>query len=273
MPAVNVLYLPRDERLRTIVRTALDFIEEVYKDEIISDLGLVSFDPRDSHDVESVKQIAVREGFAEEVERRKKRVVEPTEVFFYPHYNGARKAIWIPVPKDWDAPLVLYNMAHEVTHHAILKIPTQELYALAVIFAEESRVYDLIARYWTAPVAKLEDLAVDFVAIFSEVATEYIANNYFLGLRREPAMTVPQANMRQLSRHAHLFMYLFKRRRLVQEATIINRLFQNLAFADMPRFRSELHKHFIKLIKKFPVDVLESNRAKYGILYSRRLTM
>jgi hypothetical protein len=267
MPAVNVLYLPRDERLRAIVRTALDFIEEVYKDEIISDLRFVSFDPGDSHDVESVKQIAVREGFAEEVERRKKRKLEPTEVFFSPHYNIVRKAIWMPVYKDWDAPLVLYNMAHEVTHHTILKIPSQELYALVIVFAQESGVYDLIGRYWTAPATMIKDLAEDFVAFFSEVATEYVANNYFLGLRKEPVMTVPQANMRQLSRHAHLFMHLFKRRRLVQEVVIINRLFQNLAYVDMPRFRSELHKHFIRLVKKLPVDVLESNRAKYGILY------
>jgi hypothetical protein len=230
----------------------------------------VSFDPRDGHDVESAKQVAVREGFAEEVERRKKRKIEPTEAFFSPHYNVVRKAIWIPVLKDWDAPLVLYNMAHEVAHHAILKIPSQELYDLALIFAQESGTYYLVEKYWTAPATMLKDLAVDFLVIFTEVATEYIANNYFLGLRREPAMTVPQANMRELSRHAHLFMYLFKRRRLIQEATILNRLFQSLAYTDMPRFRSELHKHFVKLVKKFPADVLESNRAKYGILYSGR---
>jgi hypothetical protein len=269
MPAVNVLYLPRDERLRTIVRTALDFIEEVYKDEIISDLKLVSFDPNDSHDVESVKQIAVREGFMEEVERRKKRKIEPTDAFFAPHYNVARKVIWIPVPKDWDAPLVLDNMAHEVAHHAIPKIPTQELYALAIIFALESGTYHLIERYWTAPVTMINGLAEDFASFFTEVVAEYVANNYFLGLHREPVMTVPQANMRELSRHAHVFMYLFKRRRLVQEVAIISRLFQNLAYTDMPRFRSELHKHFVKLIKKVPADVLESNRAKYGILYRR----
>jgi hypothetical protein len=267
MAIINVLYLPRDDKLRTVVRTTLDFVEEVYKDEVISDLRLVSFDPGDSHDVESVKQIAVREGFAEEVERRKKRKLEPTEAFFASHYNVARKVLWIPVYKNWDAPLVLYNMAHEVVHHAILKIPTQELYDLVIIFAQESGVYNLIERYWTAPATMIGGLAEDFVAFFSEVVAEYVANNYFLGLRKEPVMTVPQANMRQLSRHAHLFMYLFKRRRLVQEVAIISRLFQNLAYVDMPRFRSELHKRFIKLVKKLPVDVLESNRAKYGILY------
>jgi hypothetical protein len=270
MTIINALYLPRDDKLRALVRTILDFIEEVYKDEIISGLRFVSFDPGDSHDVESVKQVAVREGFAEEVERRKKRKLEPTEVFFVPHYNIVRKVIWIPVYKDWDALLVLYNMTHEVAHHAILKIPSQELYDLVIIFAQELGVYDLVGRYWTAPTAMIKDLAEDFVAFFSEVATEYVTNNYFLGLRKEPAMTVPQANMRQLSRHAHLFMHLFKRRRLIQEVAIINRLFQNLAYVDMPRFRNELHRHFIRLIKKFPADVLESNRAKYGILYRGR---
>jgi hypothetical protein len=31
MAVINVLYLPRDDRLRAVVRTTLDFAEEVYK--------------------------------------------------------------------------------------------------------------------------------------------------------------------------------------------------------------------------------------------------
>jgi hypothetical protein len=269
MAVINVLHLPRDDRLRSTVKTIIDFVGEVYKDEILSDLKFVSFDPNDGHDVESAKHVAVREGLSEEVERRKKHKVEPTEVFFVPHYNNVRKTVWIPISKDWDAPHMLFSIAHEVTHHTTLKIPDQDSHALAEIFVEETGTLGLIERYWTAPVTLIKDLSMDVVAIFLEVATEYITRNYFLGLHREPIMTIPQANMWELSRRAHLFMLLFRRRRLVQEAVIIDRLFQNLAYADLPKFRRELHKSFIKLVKKLPVDVLESNRTKYEMLYRR----
>jgi hypothetical protein len=40
-----------------------------------------------------------------------------------------------------------------------------------------------------------------------------------------------------------------------------------IARSDLAEFRKEVHGVFTKMIKKLPADVLESNRAKYGILY------
>jgi hypothetical protein len=40
-----------------------------------------------------------------------------------------------------------------------------------------------------------------------------------------------------------------------------------IARSDLVEFRKEIHGIFAKMIKRFPADVLESNRAKYEVLY------
>jgi hypothetical protein len=256
MPAINVLYLPRDERLRTIVRTALDFVEEVYKDEILSDLRFVSFNPDDRlFDVKQVEHIAEREGFE----------LDPMSFDFYgSHYNHKKVYAWVPVSRESKIPDIFDDIAHEVTHHVLHKLPIEDRTVLTVALRNDlgMEVNEMIRRL---PRSLLFELAEEIVKIVNETVTIYIVYNYFKALEREPKTPTPLSNIRHFIRTRSIDLII----RPVHEAEIMSRIYAIMASDDLPNYRRVIHRMFMKLIKKLPVDVFESNRAKYGVLYGR----
>jgi hypothetical protein len=268
MPIIRVLYLPRDVKLRTVVRTAIDFVEEVYKDESLANLKLVSFDRGDSVDVEQAKRIIVREKFIA-MFGRETRELERLVSFNVPHYSVAEGYVWIPVSRHHTAPRIFDIIAHEVTHHVLFNLPVEDKESLYRAFYEDIRIDEVMAERKARLTIELAMLmGKEIVTFVHELATMYTIDNYFIYLQR--IATTPTTNTRiefiAINRYSNILANPPRSRELAEILPII---YIRAAYDDLARFRNEVHRVFSKVVKKLPVDVLESNRVKYGILYSR----
>jgi hypothetical protein len=258
MAVIRVLYLPRDERLRTVVRTALDFVEEVYRDEVLLDLKFVSFDPGDSFDEEQAKYVADREGFGVVFE------FNPT-LFWWPHQSGAY--VWMPVSRKATTSSVFYVVAHETTHYAFRRLPLRDRMDLVVaLWSDVGTEVDEIVKRHGLQLRLAKEMVKEFAMIVNETVTAYILDNYFVSLNREPKILTFLTDIRIFaeSRYNYITSRPPKPKHLAEVLSII---YNKMAYDDLPNYRRAIHETFMKLVKKLPVDVLESNRTKYGILY------
>jgi hypothetical protein len=264
MTVINALYLPRDERLRTIVRTALDFVEEVYRDEFLSDLKFVSFNMFDYADQELAKTVAVAEGFDYEVVHRRCRYRPWPPSFFRPHYITTKRYVWVPVYVLDTVFNIFYTVVHEVIHHVFYKLPEEDrndvIYNLrrdlGVDVDEMIRMHGVSAK-WVKQAREIVDEAIAL----------YIADNYFVNLEREPRTPTHQTRIK-IYAEWQLTNLVFRPPRSRDFFEALSMAYLKLAHQDLAGFRGAVHGAFAKTIKRFPVDVLESNRAKYEILYS-----
>jgi hypothetical protein len=253
---INVLYLPRDDRLRTLVRTALDFVEEVYKDEILSDLEFVSFDPDDETDIMQAKHIADREGF-----RRKSKLF----VFGLPHYHHKFMYVWVPISREWNISYLFEIVAHEVTHHAIGKLPAKDRMALATALRSDLGVeVDKMIRKRRSP----SELVEEVTKAINETVTGYIVDNYFKTLEREPKTPTTKTYIQRFAKTLYEYYGFIAPPK--DEREVLSVIYYKMAHHDLPNYRRAIHEAFVKLIKRFPVDVLESNPSRYRVLYSNQ---
>jgi hypothetical protein len=266
MLTINVLYLPRDEKLKMIVRTALDFVEEVYRDDVLSGLRLVSFDDTDNFDVELAKYIAVKEGFTGEVEHRGCVHKPRLPRFSWPHYDYDRRYAWVPVLKYLKIPRIFDFVVHEVTHHVVSGLPREDVNTIINALRRDlgADVEEALVRYarYTSMSGKVPKWVTYLRDTIDEITTTYISHNYFMNLEREPRTPTRLtgirdfASLRYLATPSHPPIY-----------RALGKLYYKLAHQDLASFREAVHRAFVKTIKRFPADVLESNRAKYEILY------
>jgi hypothetical protein len=281
IPAINVLYLPRDERLRTVVKISVDFVEEVYRGEmllegfsfkILSGLKFVSFNVDDAFDVHMASITAYREGL-DEVEHTRKCEIVPREprLFYWPHYLPEKECAWVPV-SAYRSPLrIHHDIAHEVTHHMFYKLSfhsPREAFDIVYTLRRELRnlgvdIDELIRKGEVRP-----DLLLDVNYIVHELVASYITDNYFVNLEREPRTPTYATDIANYVKWAYRDLVTRPQRRPAREVEVLEAIYRILAYRDLPNFRAEVHGLFTRVTKKLPVDVLESNRAKYGILYS-----
>ena len=262
MPII-VHYLPRDEKLRAVVETSLDFVTEVYRDEVLSGLRFVAFDVDDVYDVKNAAFTADIAGFTLLVERGKLRMkVEPRPPYFFiPHYGVAEQYVWMPVSRHSSAPAIFSEVAHHITHHPVFRVPREDKSALTNAFDADTGLEELITRYGGSA-----ELALEIILTINEVVVLYIISNYFVNLNREPVMTTIQANIRDFALGRH--HALARRPQMSREdAIVLSEVYRRISRKDLANVRRAVHGAFVKMIKKFPADVLESNRAKYEVLY------
>jgi hypothetical protein len=252
MTVINVLYLPRDERLRSLVRLALDFVEEVYRDDVLSGLKFVSFNVGDVFDERQAWHIAKRERFE---------VAFYPPLFYFPHYEHQNMYVWLPVFSEETPSSIFGGTAHEVTHHAISRLSTEDRVILAEAFASDLgvEVDEMIKGRNLLP-----ELAQDVAMIIKETVTIYIVDNYFMSLNREPEKPTHLSGIRKFAESRYGSVV---RREPRYRAEILGAIYHKMAHRDLSNYRRAIHEMFTKLIKRFPADVLESNKAKYEILY------
>jgi hypothetical protein len=272
VPVINVLYLPRDERLRTIVRTALDFVEEVYKQGFLAGIRFASFNLDDKVDVELAKRVADREGFTRLVERVG-RVIEPKSMFFYlPHSDTALQYVWVPVFRGLEvwAPALrglkaskIYDIVvHEITHLAFDRLPEGLKNALVNSFRIDVNIDDVIREHGFSPA-----LVQSIAELVHEVAVLYITYNYFVELKKSPEIPTTQTYIKEFALDQYRGIITEHGPKPRYPASVLAELFYRIARTDLASLRMTAHRVFETMINKFPADVYESNRAKYEILY------
>ncbi len=261
MAVIHVLYLPRDERLRAIVRTALDFVEEVYRDELLAGIRFVAFDLDDEIDVERVKNIAGKERLPNVVRHVRCRFEPELPSFFFPHSNLEVGYAWIPILREeLEVPSILDIVAHELTHLALRRLPASYREHFARAFSDETNLAEELAKLRVVPAWLIAELG----STIEEFAVTYIVDNYFIYLRRTPE--TPTNRTKILSVVLTKLLALLAKPPEPAVGTLAT-VYDRVRRSDLPRFRKAIHETFMKVIKKLPADVLESNRAKYGILY------
>jgi hypothetical protein len=274
MTVMNVLYLPRDEKLRTIVRTALDFVEEVYKRGFLAGIRFVSFNLDDKVDVELVKRVADREGFTELVERIGRKIEPKSVLLFLPHSNTALQYVWVPVFKELDVwapalkeskiPMIYDVMVHEITHLAFDRLPEDLKNALVNSFRMDVNLDDVIREHGFSPA-----LVQSIATLVHEVTIMYITYNYFMELKKNPAIPTTQTYIKNFALDQYRGIIMERGPKPRYPASVLAELFYRIAHTDLASLRMTTHRVFETMINKFPADVLESNRAKYGVLYGR----
>jgi hypothetical protein len=272
MPAIQVLYLPRDDKLRTVVSTALDFIEEVYKRGFLAGIRFASFNLDDKVDVELAKRVADREGFTKLVERIG-RIIEPKSLFFYlPHSDTALQYVWAPVFKElgvWapalkelKIPMIYDIVVHEITHLAFDRLPEDLKKSLVNSFRMDANLDDVIREHGFSPA-----LVQSIAALVHEVAVMYITYNYFVELKKSPEIPTTQTYIKSFALDQYRGIIMEHGPKPRYPATVLAELFYRIARTDLASLRMTTHRVFETMINKFPADVYESNRAKYEILY------
>jgi hypothetical protein len=261
MAVINVLYLPRDERLRTIVRTALDFVEEVYKQEFLAGIRFASFDEEDSVDVEQAMHVAVREGFTNLVKHSGCEPKIRSLNFFIIHSNTRLRYAWVPTFKDWIVTDIYDAIVHEITHLAFGKLPEDLRGALITSFRKDTKLDDIVRRHGY-PLG----LVCVVRSLVEEATVMYIVDNYFLKLMKNPATPTNKTRIKDIT-----LEWLSTCGFEIEDELlgVLVKLFRKLTRSDLASLRATMHQTFETMINKFPADVLESNRAKYGVLYRR----
>lgn len=277
MPAIQVLYLPRDDKLRTVVSTTLDFIEEVYRRGFLAGIRFMSFNLDDKVDVELAKLVAYREGFTRLVERVG-RTIEPKSVFFFlPHSDTALQYVWVPVFEGldvWEPELKglkaskIYDIVvHEITHLAFDRLPEDLKNALVNSFREDVNLDDVIREHGFSPA-----LVQSIATLVHEVAVLYIAYNYFVELKKSPEIPTTQTYIKKFALDQYYGIIRDYGPKPRYPASVLAELFYRIARTDLASLRMTTHRVFETMINKFPVDVYESNKAKYKILYREHST-
>jgi hypothetical protein len=265
MAVINVLYLPSDDRLRSLVRLVLEFVEEVYRGEFLAGIRFVAFDPDNETDVERVKNIAGRERFVHEVRHARCRFEVVLPSFVLPHSNLDVGYTWIPISsEEREAPLILETVAHELTHQVLHRLPADHREPLARAFLNGTNLDKSLARFRAVP----RWLIAEVGSTIDEFAVIYIVDNYFRGLRRGPETPT---NMTKIGSVviAKILMFMSKPLEPEHFVAILATAYRRLVSTDLPEFRRAVHETFMKTVERLPADVLESNRAKYEILYRR----
>jgi hypothetical protein len=264
MPTIQVLYLPRDDKLRTAVSTALDFVEEVYKRGFLAGIRFASFDVEDNVDVERVMHIAVREGFTNLVKHSGCEPKLRSLYFFIIHGNLRLRYAWVPVSKDSAVSDIYDAIVHEITHLTLDRLPEDLRRTLITSFRRDTKLDDIV-RGRGYPLGLM--CTVSFLV--EEATIIYIVDNYFLKLMKNPATPTNKTRIKNLTLDRLTTCGFELEHELLD---VLVKLFRILVRTDLASLRVAMHQVFEKMIKKFPADVLESNRAKYGILYRERST-
>jgi hypothetical protein len=258
MTVINVLYLPRDDRFRSIVRTALEFVEEVYKPEFLSGARFVSFNRDDDFDVEQATRIAINYRFPSVVERNGH--ISPR--FYLPHSHTRLGYSWVPLYKGQRLIKIFEYVVHELTHIALKRLPSGYMEVIVNAFAMDVNIGDIAMKYKGREILLA---ATETAELIEEATVMYIFTNYFVNLRRDPSTPAQAVIWDYMKRKLSVLEPLPHVRDLVKR--ILWDLYFSLAGKDLAPFRSAIHEAFKAMAKRFPADVYEPNKAKYEILY------
>ena len=159
------------------------------------------------------------------------------------------------------APVIFSEVAHHITHHPVFRVPREDKSAIVNAFKADTGLEELITRYGGSA-----ELTLEIILTINEVAVLYIISNYFMNLNREPVMTTIQANIRDFALGRH-FALAMRPQMSRKDAIVLSEVYRRISRKDLANVRRAVHSAFVKMIEKFPADVLESNRAKYEVLY------
>jgi hypothetical protein len=159
---------------------------------------------------------------------------------------------------------MFYAIIHEVNHHVFYGLPREDRSTVIATLRSDLGVdVDEMVRKYNVSLKWVKEIR----GIVDEIVVLYISDIYFVNLEREPRTPTHQTRIKVYAegRLADLVSRPPRSRGFFEA---LSKVYLKLAHQDLAGFRRAVHEVFMKTVKKLPVDVLESNRAKYGMLYS-----
>jgi hypothetical protein len=240
---MNIVYLSANPKYRAFMERCIEFLEQVYKDEVLADLEFLAYlltDPVDS--VEAGKfGISTFDIGSYYLPKTKRVVVAKT------HQDHAVK--------------IFKAAVEEVSHHALYGVHIVE----RVVEALLKDIPHL--RTFATRVSERDVQMVHWFII--EFYTKYVVYNYFIELNDRP--TPKPWELKDL-REEITGYYKHARMSLDIESDalgVINTIYVEAMIFErsFPNFRKAIHSIFKSVIKRFPVEIYNSNPSRYEILY------
>jgi hypothetical protein len=242
-----IKYLPSNPKLRAFVERALEFVQQVYRDRLLARLEFVAFSTQDPRDVEEVKKFKLR--------------------YMHPHYDHKRAmAVVVEDPKS-DAFELFTSTVQEVTHHVFHGARSREKAIKALIRDVPTLTTEIPIRY----LSPHERSGLAWYV--EEFYTRYIVYNYFAKLNDKPVPVSLEPGL--LDEYSSFFEYvslvsIFARQPILTQVTSILKNEMVRKRNPFANFTATIHEMFAGAIKRFPVEVYNSNPSRYEILYRRQ---
>jgi hypothetical protein len=251
---MKILYLPANPKYRAFIERCIEFIEQVYKDEVLADLNFVALSSADKKDME---------------EKEKLEKVLKLRIGMLSHYDPEARLAIVDEPYNGVALFVFWATVEEVSHHVFL---TWEPYHREQVIT--ALLNDIPRLRMVAKRAKQEEVE-QVSRLIEELFVKYVIDNYFYKLKDKPVFKPwIRGNFRYVLEwhHSEYFWDKIKRRQITIEQEVAEIIFDEVIVRrnPLPNFREVVHTSFTKVIKKFPVEVYNSNPSRYKVLYKRR---
>jgi hypothetical protein len=242
-----VKYLPANPKYRAFIERCIEFLEQVYKDEVLVDLEFVAYSKFDQEDLKKVREL-----------------VEHIRLSYYD--TERRRAI---VAKDLSgyAQYIFETVVEEVTHH-VLWNPHYKERVIKSLLKDVPRL-NLIPHL--VPVRGEQDITVLHV-FFNELDTVYIVYNYFLSLKVKPELRPWVLFQDFIAGFREWHAYFLEKRGASFATKLADIMYEDVIEKQnpLPNFREAVHKIFTEVIKRFPAEVYNSNPTRYEVLLARQ---
>jgi len=242
-----IKYLPSNPKLRAFVERALEFVQRVYKDRLLARLEFVAFSIRDPRDVEEAEKLGVR--------------------FALSHYDSRRARVVVVEDPKTDAFGLFTSTAQEVTHHVLHGPRIRQKVIKALLRDVPALATEIPARR----LGSSERLGLAW--LMEELHAKYIVHNYFVKLNDKPVPVSQEPELideyKSAFEHLELVNMLTRIPAIIKVTKILE---DEMARKRNPfaNFTATVHEMFAGAIKRFPVEVYNSNPSRYKILYSRQ---
>jgi hypothetical protein len=247
------VYLPANPKYRAFMERCIEFLEQVYKDEVLADLELIAYSKYDKRDLEEARKLGI-----------------PIDGS---HYHIMAKRVVVAENHGARAINVFTIVAEEVSHHALRGAHNVER-ALGALVRDVPRLRTVIKRRRVD-----ESDRTGLYAYINELYTKYAVYNYFIKLNSKPTLTpgaletlVEYIDAYDEMIHALMILttVLASERdeenimpsvaRIVYDEVVKNR-------NPLLNFGEAVHTIFTEAIKRFPAEVYKSNPPRYEILF------
>ncbi len=250
-------YLPANPKYRAFIERALEFLEQVYKDEVLTDLEFVAYSKYDKRDLEEVRKLGI-----------------PIDGS---HYHIMTKRVVIAENHGARAIDVFTIVVEEVSHHALRGAHNVER-AIEALVKDVPRLRAVIKRRRVD-----EGDRTGLYAYINELYTKYAVYNYFIRLNNKPTLApgaletlvefidVYDEMINILTSLAKILSVSASERdeenimpsaaRIMYDEVVKNR-------NPLLNFGEAIHAIFTEAIKRFPAEVYNSNPSRYKVLYT-----
>jgi hypothetical protein len=241
---MKILYLPSNPKYRAFAERALEFIGQVYKDELLADLELVVFSSSDPDDVVEVL-------FNRELAGA-----------LYSYYDvELRRAVVDICRGECIAIDAFSEMVEEVTHHVLWDARYKERVIRALV-KDVPQLNKVVAKR----LRKVD--AHNLKVFFNEMDTQYIVSNYFVKRNVKPEL-MPW-HFEALGTTMQLFIPFAEILVGGVLADVTRIMTVEVVYKRNPlsNFREAVHAIFTEVIKRFPAEVYNSSPSRYKVLYT-----